>query len=262
MALHSGDVPAQTTRKAKGDWSGVFPDVRRFRMPNLRHFFAHQGQIRSVIAISIALVSGFGALAAWRATLTSDDASTMDSTYIQQVAQRGEEISKQEATVDEEVRIYALYRQHVEAAKQLSGEANQLRTSDSSLASSLDAQGQAELEVAHTLQGYFRAGAVDPSTNSYDRSTTLAYLESHDTKLQSLHPEAYLAMGEVLHRRVVLLVGLVAIFVAALFFLTLGQLSRAQLRPLFAGAGWAVAAAAVIVWPLVESGTFDRMFGS
>jgi len=263
MAVETGVSPEPNRPTAgAGNTGGVSGAPGRV-VPSawLTGFFGPHGQIRSVIAISIALVSAFGALAAWRATLTSDEAATNDGTYIQQMTQSGQETARLEALVDQDVRLFALYRGHVEAARRLSDEADQLRSSDPKLASSLDAEAQGELAVANTLHGYFQAGSIGPSDTSYDRQFFLDYQLSHDSELLSLHPAAYLKMGQTLHVRAVLMVGLVAVFVSALFFLTLAQLSRAQLRPLFASVGVAVTVAALIVWPLVENGSLDKVFG-
>jgi hypothetical protein len=263
MALETGENPEQKRSDAAAHSTGVVSGTQRRVGPSawLKGFFGRDGQIRSVIAISIALVSAFGALAAWRATLTSDVAAGNDSTYIQQVTQSGQEKAKLEALVDQDVRLFALYRGHVEAARRLSDEADRLRSSDPKLASSLDAEAQGELAVANTLRGYFQAATIGPSDTSYDRQYFLDYALNHDSELLSLHPAAYLKMGQTLHVRAVLLVGLVAVFVSALFFLTLAQLTRAQLRPLFASVGVAVTVGALIVWPLVENGSFDKVFG-
>src|SRR5579864_2248546 len=131
MVVEAGENPEQKRSDVAAHSTGVVSGAPRRFAPRawLKGFFGPDGQIRSVIAISIALVSALGALAAWRATVTSDDAATNDSTYIQQVTQSGQEQARLEALVDQDVRLFALYRGHVEAARRLSDEADRLRSS-------------------------------------------------------------------------------------------------------------------------------------
>ena len=217
-----------------------------------RAWLGVEANVRAVIAVSIAVVSVLGALVAWQATVIGEEAAKSDGLGLQEVTLRVQEEAKHQATVDEDVRIFALYHEHIDAAALLSADADRVRQSDPRLATNLDAQAQDELLLARTVHDYFQAARwIGPNDTSYPTQYVLDYLNANDPNTEKIRPEADFARGRALHWQTVLLIGLVAVFVAALVFLTLAQLSRRQLRPLFASAGFAVTGLGLLLWTLI-----------
>lgn len=228
--------------------------MRRWRA-RLQGLLGRDGADRTAIAIAIAIVSVLGAIVAWQASLTSEDASRLDQHGMQQLTMRLQRQATDEAKVDQDLRLLATYQGHVKAWRLLSADADSVRRSQPGLAASLDGQAQGELALARTLEPFFLV--ADPGLGdsagmvAYDPQFVLANLERNDQQLNNLRPEADFAEGKTLHGRAVVLVGLVAVFVAGLFFFTLAQLGRARLRPLFATAGLIVALTGVMLWVTV-----------
>lgn len=210
-------------------------------------------RFRTAIAIFIALVSIAGALVAWRASITSNEASTLDQTELQELAQKQQKEGAYANRVDEDLRLVDRYRAHVRDAELLSADATAARAANPVLADSLDAQAQSERAQAQALRAFFFAKpATGPaSAIAYDRAFVMNYILTHDDDYQKLRPEATRLQAEHKHSKALNLIGLVTLFVAALFFLTLAQVLRTQIR-IFAGAGAFVTLVALALWALLE----------
>lgn len=214
-----------------------------------------EDRFRTWVAIGIAIVSILGAVVAFSATLTEQDARSLDQQGIQDASHQQQIVTDLQATVNEDLRYLAQYQEHIKAAEILDDQANSLQATDPSSATLLHAQAESERVLARTVQGFFQ-GALpsegDPGKPAqYDAAAALRRLETNDSDLQALKPEAVLAQADDKHKESVNLVGLVTLFVAGLLFLTLAQFTRPAIRRIFAVAGGVVAASGLLLWVLV-----------
>lgn len=204
---------------------------------------------RTIVAAMIAVISVLGAIAAWRAAVVSITAADLNEDGMLELVQREQIRAQMESLVDEDVRLFAEYRTHVVAWDLLLKDAKAQRQRRPELADALEAQAQGELARARALVPFFRASAPALSPDAtYDRAFALSNLESLNTDFRELDPDASFARGAREYRRTVNLVLVVALFVASLFFLTLAQFARRQIRGIFAGAGGVVAVLALALF--------------
>lgn len=203
-------------------------------------------RFRTVVAITIAVVSVLGAIAAWRAAVVSITAADLNEDGMLELVQREQIRTQMESLVDEDVRLFAEYRIHVVAWDLLGKDARAQRRKNPEVADALEAQAQGELARARALIPFFRASAPVLSADAtYDRDFALSNLEALNSDFRELDPDASFARGEREYRRTVNLVLVVALFVSSLFFLTIAQFARRQIRGIFAGAGAGVAVLAL-----------------
>ncbi len=205
------------------------------------------------MAVLIVAASVFGSVAAWQASSFSAKASDLDGLATQQLAQRQQIQGYYQGLVSQDVRLFGRFKQHTEQANLLNDEAS--RTADPQLAAGLHAQAKGELALARTLQGFFSfRPTVDGQGNaSYDRTSALVSLESLDPQLPGLRPDETLKRADAVHQTTIHLVGITALFIAALFFLTLAQLAKRATRDVFLVAGIAVIAVGAVLFVLVRA---------
>jgi len=212
---------------------------------------------RTRIAIVIAVVSIFGAITAWRGTLISSAAAGADHQYLDEVAERQERVNLLSALVAEDVRQVGPYEEHVRAAALLRSEASQEGGADSALADSLLVQARGEDALAAERRTFIRYGTPEVTSDQahpvkYDAAAALRTLELNDSQLQKLRPDVLLVSSEALHRKSLFIVGLVSMFVASLFFLTLAQFTGPGPRRIFFASGVGVAVLTIVLWVSLE----------
>jgi hypothetical protein len=207
---------------------------------------------RPLLAIGLAVLIGFtsvlSAVVAWRASLASIESSRLQSLAVQEQARR-EHISRQlEAIVAQDQRLLVSFQEHALAARELRAQADEVVASEPELADSLDLQAQGRLAQARALQPFFQ-GAYgvyldDEGTVAYDPEFVLRNLLEGNVELRELRPDLTLAQAQRADTRTVSLIGVAAILVAALFFLTVAQTVR---RRLLLGHGFALVGAVLVV---------------
>ncbi|HZD17480.1 MAG TPA: hypothetical protein VE669_05010, partial [Actinomycetota bacterium] len=139
---------------------------------------------RTVIAICIAVVSVLGAVAAWRAAVVSIRASDLNEDGLLALVQKEQVRTQLESTVDEDLRLFAEYQEHIKSWRLLQRDARKMRGSHPDLAESMRAEAQGELAVARALIPFFRGGTPDlgngKGTVVYDRDFVLRNLQEVD----------------------------------------------------------------------------------
>lgn len=209
------------------------------------------------MAVVITVVSILIAIVAWRSTEADSVASDLDSAAIQQLARQQEERGHLEGIVAQDLWLFPRYQEHALAAARLTAEADRLRTSDPPLAARLDVEAQGHAVLARSLLPFFQGGtpAIDPDGRSdYDREYVLRNLEAGSLALQDLRPDEALVAARQAHAKAAALVGLVIFFAACLLVVSIGQVSRSDLRGWLAAAGTLGAVAGSVLLVLVESG--------
>jgi hypothetical protein len=224
----------------------------------IRGIVRHPQLTAALLAILIGFASVFSAVIAWRASIASIDASRYQSLAVQQQA-RQEQIERElEGTVEQDQRFVTDYQEHSLAARQLQTQADSLRTADATAADALDVQAQSEAAQARALQPFFMgAGGVTADKNgnvAYDKTFVLTSLENGDVELRELKTSNVADLAQRADNKSIDLVGIAAIVVAALFFLTIAQVSRtrARVRQLFFVAGGLMVLAGAAGYVLVE----------
>jgi hypothetical protein len=216
-----------------------------------------EGEHSSIpLAVAIALVTVLGAVVAVFGSLTQQRASDLDQQGLREAARQEQIVSDLQAKVNQDVRNLGPYQEHLKAVKLLHDEADKIRSSDSDLADSLDAQAEGEAVLARNRQNFFQARLPDPGDAGkpvvYDAAAALQGLEETNDELNGLRPDATIAQADTLHTKAAYLAGLVTLFVAALLFFTLAQFARPSLRRIFTVAGAVVAVTALGLFVAVE----------
>lgn len=213
-----------------------------------------------VLALLIGFASVFSAVVAWRASLAAIDSSRLQSLAVQEQARRQQLEGQLESIVAQDERFLAVYQEHALAARQLQAQADALRTTDSQAADELDLQAHAQRALARAAQPFF-LGAVgveltEEGAVGYDRDFVLRNLRAGHVELRELRPEETEAEAQRADARTTALLGVAAIVIAALFFLTVAQISRRRLRVRhgFLTAGAVLVAAGTAGLLLIELG--------
>ena len=210
------------------------------------------------LAILIGFASVLSAAVAWRASLASIDASRYDSLAVQQQA-RIQQIQRElSGRVAQDLRFVNVFQEHALAAREFKEQADQLRATDPDVADILDLQSQARLDLARGVLPFF-LGATGPVLNddgtvTYDVAYVVRNLEATDTELGELMTQRTSELAERATVKSVSLIGVAAVVIAALFFLTIAQVVRTRVvvRQTFFAAGGVLVALGSIALVVVE----------
>jgi hypothetical protein len=159
--------------------------------------------------------------------------------------------------VAQDRRLLAQYQAHVREWKLLQKNAARVRHSNPTLATSLDAQARRELALARSLGSFFWFKVDlgdDEGVVRYDETSALRYLLKIDAEYGGLDPDTTSRAADQAHQKTLDLSGIVALFGAALVFLTLARHARSNIRWVFGGTGCLMAAAALALFVVVEGG--------
>ena len=214
--------------------------------------------VAGFLAILIGFASVLSAVVAWRASLASIDASRYESLAVQQRA-RVQQIQRDlSGRVAQDLRFVNVFQEHALAARELQAQADQLRATDAAAADILDLQAQAQLDLARGVLPFFM-GATGPVLNddgtvTYDVAYVVRNLEETNTELRELRTQRTAQLGERATAKSVSLIGVAAVVVAALFFLTIAQVVRSRLvvRQTFFAAGAVLVTLGTIAFVVVE----------
>lgn len=218
----------------------------------------HPERSAALLAILIGFASVFSAVIAWRASLASIDASRYQSLAVQQQA-RQEQIERElEGTVEQDQRFIGDYQAHALAARELESQADAVRATNASGADALDVQAQSEAALARALKPFFLgAGGValdENGTVPYDKDFVLRNLEATDPELRELRTSNVATLADEADAKSIDLVGVAAIIICALFFLTVAQVakSRVKVRQAFFVAGGLLVVVGTVLFVFVE----------
>lgn len=223
------------------------------RPSRIRAALNHPELSAVLLAVLIGFASVFSAVIAWRASLVSIDASRYQSLAVQQQARREQIERELEGTVEQDQRFVADFQEHALAARELQSQADAIRATDSTAADALDVQAQSEAALARSLTPFFLgAGGIaldDTGTVPYDKAFVLRNLQDSDPELRELTTSNVANLANQANAKSIDLVGVAAVVVAALFFLTVAQVNRRRIRirqAFFVVGGLMVAVGAVL----------------
>ena len=224
----------------------------------MRRAVRHPGASAATLAILIGVASVFTAVLAWRASLASIDSSRYESLAVQQQARQNQIERELEGLVAQDLRFVNVYQEHALAARELRTQADSLRVSDPGAADILDLEAQAQLDLARTIVPFFRgAGGVslaEDGTVVYDTEYVLTNLREGHVELGELLTQRTPQLAQRADARSLGLIGVAAIVVASLFFLTVAQVTRARgrIRQVFFVAGGLLVAFGAVGFAVVE----------
>ena len=218
----------------------------------------HPQALAAALAILIGYASVFSAVVAWRASLASIDASRYESLSVQQQA-RVQQIERDlGGLIAQDLRFVNVFQEHALAARELKAQAEDLRASDPNEADILDLQAQSRLDLARVIRPFFlgASGAQlgEDGTVTYDVAYVLANLEAGNVELRELRTQRTAELSARADARSVSLIGVAALVVAALFFLTIAQVSRSRgrIRQVFFAGGSVLVLVGTCSFVLVE----------
>jgi hypothetical protein len=203
------------------------------------------------VSLLITAVSILGAIVAWRASIVSTDAANGDQAATQDLVRQQQINVQVQAQVDQDLRLFPSYLAHLHAWQTLKKQSRSVQRNDPDLATALSSEAQDELSLARTV---YQSLSVKPvfGAEEYDEQFSIDYLKSFQQELHGLDPEATEAQAAELHDKGVRLVGITALFIASLFFLTLAQVAKPNVRHFFAGAGVLVLILGTILFVIAE----------
>lgn len=237
------------------------PPVEPPRESRLRTFVRHPERSAALLALLIGFASVFSAVVAWRASLASIDASRHESLAVQQQARREQIERELESTVQQDLRFVTQFQEHALAARRLQEQADALRASDPDAADILDVEAQSRLALARSMKPFFLGAtgvALDENTDTvpYDADFVTTNLHEGNVEWRELANAAprTVALGQRADEKSLSLVGVGALIVAALFFLTVAQVSvsRPRVRQGFFVAGAVLVAFGSLAFVIVE----------
>lgn len=211
-----------------------------------------------LIAVVIAIVAAGAAFTGWRAAMAADTAADLDQQATQLLMRRQQVVADVRGQVLQDLRLFTRYRIHVKRSVLIERAARRSRPRDPALAEALDLEARRAFELARALRANFfyiapgygnRNGevAVD-ADRELDRALHLS------PELADLRPRLTRSRVSVLRSKATDLAGATTLLVAALFFLTVAELTRRDVvRNIFAVSGLATVVAGAVLYLLVEA---------
>ena len=216
---------------------------------------AKRDTLRFRTGIAIAVVSMLGAVVAWRASIVSSDASDLNQFATQELAEQQQILARHQNEVNQDIRLLASFQEHAWLEKRYRDDAKKVKKSSPDLAKGLQVRANGEAGLKREVEQFFLGGypAVDDAkaTASYSSETALRELADQDARLAELRPVALSEEAAGRHRQALQLVGVGAIFVVALFFLTIAQLAELPRGTTFGLIGGAVAVIGLLLFVFV-----------
>jgi hypothetical protein len=202
-------------------------------------------RLQTNVARLIVVISVFGAIASWRASIWSETAATYDQQTAQEQVVAEQASARSQSTVALDLRLLGPAEEAFRSQKLLERDARRAAAAgDAQLAAELRVEARRRRLEGNTLGRYAQSGfgyEIQPDGGlTYDAEGAREFNETIDPDLEGLRPEETRRLGEEAHDRSVRLVLASATFVLALFFLTVSQLGGARRRS-FAAVGILVA---------------------
>lgn len=217
--------------------AAAFPDepvTSPSRESRLGALVRHPQLSAALLALLIGFASVFSAVIAWRASLASIDSSRYQSLAVQQQARREQIERELEGIVEQDQRFVVEFQEDALAARELQAQADSIRATDPDAADILDLEAQSRLAMARATKPFFLGATgitLDANgTVPYDSAYVLRNLSESNTELRELRTSNVSGLASRGNAKSINLVAVAALIVAALFFLTIAQVSRGRVR--------------------------------
>ena len=205
---------------------------------------------RPSIALGIVLVATLGAIMSYRAAVAEQESARSEHLAAQQEIQRESALSTDNQLVDQDLRVFGRLQEHLLLARELR---RQAANTGGAQGRSLDVQAQQEVALARAEQTFMQGAGLNATGAQPIYAVRLARQQAiaSDQDLERLVPRELAADAKKVHLRSVRMIGLAAMFIVALFFLTLAEANVGGLRRGFVVVGLIIGAAAVVGGGLV-----------
>ena len=195
------------------------------------------GRFKLSIALGIVVVSILAAVMAWQSSVWGERSGNTDELTRQDQVQLERIRSSQTGAINQDIRVFNAFEQATLLAQELDRDVRKLR---GQAALDLELEAGAQRAEAKSQRRFFESSAPRVDDNGqvvYDAAFTERLLRANDPELEVLRPDELRADAREAGVKSVRLTGLAALFVAALLFLTLAEVSRRSISRIFAGAG-------------------------
>jgi hypothetical protein len=205
---------------------------------------------RPSIALGIVIVAVLGSIMSYRAAIAEQESARSEHLAAQQEIQREQALSTDNALVDQDLRAFGRLQEHLLLARELR---RQAANTGGEEAHTLQVQAQQEVALARTEQTFLQGAGLDATGDLPRYASRLARQQAiaTDQDLERLVPHALAQEAKDVHLRSVRMIGLAAMFIVALFFLTLAEANVGGMRRGFVVVGGIVGTIAVIGGGLV-----------
>jgi hypothetical protein len=201
---------------------------------------------RPSIALGIVIVAVLGSLMSYRAAIAEQESARSEHLAAQQEIQREQALSTDNALVDQDLRVFGRIQEHLLLARELR---RQAANAGGAAAHALDVQAQQEVALARAEQTFLQGAGLDATNLDSPRyASRLARQQAvaSDQDLERLVPHQLAEEAKNVHLRSVRMIGLAAMFIVALFFLTLAEANVGGMRRGFVVVGGIVGVLAII----------------
>lgn len=228
-------------------------------------------RLHNWLPIAIVLVSVLAAVMGWQASLAEESATHTDALARQNFVSQQSVMLQKVQGVDSDLRLFGSYEQYSLMGQALLADSGKVGGAQGQ---ALTEEGQGDIQVAHALGGQFADSTnyspVYPENyndsyhygqlqgtgtylagSPYPVAATLLNQVSSDASLTSLEPDRLQARAEDARAQAVKLVGLAALFIAALVLFTLAAVNQGVRTAWFSVSGVAIAAAGLVLFPIV-----------
>lgn len=205
---------------------------------------------RPSIALGIVVVAVLGSVMSYRAAVAEQESARSEHLAAQQEIQRESALSTDNQLVDQDLRVFGRLQEHLLLARELR---RQAATVSGEEAHALDVQAQQEVALARAEQTFLQGAGLDATSQLPKYAARLARQQaiSSDQDLERLVPRELAEDAKRIHVRSVKMIGLAAMFIVALFFLTLAEANLGGMRRGFVVVGGIVAVVAIVGGGLV-----------
>jgi hypothetical protein len=205
-----------------------------------------------VVTVLIALVTVFGALLAWRASLAADVAGDADQQGLLETLDLEEGLSAHETNLYINLQYFVRYTQHKELARRLREDEAAARVrGETDLADDLARAAELQADLATNLEDFFDVSYIRPD-ESFDEARFLAEARRGDARVNALKPEEVFTEADAYHERAIQLIGMISVLTVALFFYTLSQITELRIKYLLAMLGSAVFVGVAVWFAMLE----------
>ncbi len=208
-------------------------------------------RFKTIIALLIALITGTGAVVAWRAAIAADLANNADAAGLAATINAEETSLLNRATTYEHYRAYTDYLRYNELGNAIYDDLANVSDEQFDI---LDRQKTEAWDLATELQesDFFVSRYLDPDGN-YDTAQELEESWADAARQEDLNPDPHFSAGDRLRTKSTTLVSLLIPLTAALWLFTLAELLRHKIKYLLAGAGSLILVGSMIAVVAIET---------
>jgi hypothetical protein len=214
-----------------------------------------QGSDRFDVAVTIliALVTVFGAVIAWRASLSSSAAGNAEQQGLLDTLALEEGLASHQTRLYTDLQYFVRYAEYSAVASRLRSDEEAARSrGEIGLADDLAQEAELYEDLARNQEDFFDPAYVR-SDGTFDQPAYLANLRLRDERVNRLDPDAVFAAANAYQEQAKRLIALISALTVALFFYTLSQITEHRAKYALAVAGTVTFLATAVGFAVIES---------